>query len=167
MGYSPSMVEETNSRRELFAKVGAAVFGVAFVDSASAKAGQFGKIGIFGMEDLSSPYQPGGPKAGPESTFGYAKSSGPILAEGYQSDVSREKAAFLESSLRIQAYNMRSSMKALNGVNADKAAVDKAYKKYWTEIEKFDLACSKKESALAQKGYGDVLAALKAYTDLI
>merc|ERR1712113_978826 len=114
---------------------------------------------------------------GPESTFGYAKSSGPILAEGYQSDVSREKAAFLESSrriqslqpkldaktwwfvrdeLRIQAYNMRSSMKALNGVNADKAAVDK---KYRTEIEKFDLACSKKESALAQKGCGDVLAA--------
>jgi hypothetical protein len=185
---SPLMVEETNSRRELFAKVGAAVLGAAAVDSASAKAGQFGKIGIFGMEDISSPFQPGGPKAGADATFGYAKSSGPKLATGYESDVAREKAAFLESSRRIselqpkiesktwwfvrdqlrsQAYNMRSSMLALNAVNADKAAALKAYKKYWSEVEMFDLACSKKESALAQKEYGDVLSALKAYTDLI
>ena len=159
-----------------------------FRSSASAKAGQFGKIGIFGMEDISSPFQPGGPKAGADATFGYAKSSGPKLATGYESDVAREKAAFLESSRRIselqpkiesktwwfvrdqlrsQAYNMRSSMLALNAVNADKAAALKAYKKYWSEVEMFDLACSKKESALAQKEYGDVLSALKAYTDLI
>merc|ERR1719310_1389060 len=166
------MVEETNSRRELFAKVGAAVFGAAFVDSASAKSGQFGKIGIFGMEDLSSPYQPGGPKSGPDSTFGYAKSSGPILAEGYQSDVAREKAAFLESSrrfqslqpkidsktwwfvrdeLRIQAYTMRGSMLAMNKVNAAPDKCAKAYKKFRSEVESFDLACKKKESALANK----------------
>jgi len=182
------MAEETFSRRELFAKAGAAALGAAFVQGASAKAGQFGKIGIFGQEDLSSPYQPGGPKAGPEATYGYSKSEGPILAEGYKNDVAREKEAFLESSrrikslqpkldsktwwfirdeLRIQAYNMRSSMKALNFVNADKAAVEKAYKKYWTEIESFDFACRKKEPALAQKEYNDVLAALQAYTDLI
>merc|ERR1712113_367895 len=172
-----------------FAKVGAAVFGVAFVDSASAKAGQFGKIGIFGMEDLSSPYQPGGPKSGAEATFGFAKSAGPKLADGYESDVAREKAAFLESSkrisslgpkieaktwwfardeLRLQAYNMRSSMKASNGVLEPeaKAKAEKAYKVYWNEIAAFDLACVKKEPALAAKEFADVLAALKAYTDI-
>lgn len=184
----PQMVEETNSRRELFTKVGAAVLGAAFVEGASAKAGQFGKIGIFDMEDISSPFQPGGPKAGADATYGYAKSSGPILANGYQADVAREKASFLESSrriqllapkiesktwwylrdeLRIQAYTMRGSMKALNAVSTDKAATEKAYKKYWSEVESFDLACAKKELALAQKEFGDVVAALKAYTDLV
>merc|ERR1711998_521154 len=153
-----------------------------------AKAGQFRKIGIFGMEDLSSPYQPGGPKSGKEATFGYAKSDGPMLADGYEKDVSREKESFLESSrrfkslgpkvesktwwfvrdeLRIQAYTMRSSMLALNKVNANKAACDKAYKKFWSEIESFDLACKQKELALATKEYGDVLAALDAYTKLV
>jgi hypothetical protein len=43
----------------------------------------------------------------------------------------------------------------------------KAYKKYWSEVEAFDLACSKKEPALANKEYADVLAALKSYTDLV
>merc|ERR1719460_591363 len=95
--------DDFSSRRQLFARAGAALAGAAFASSASAKSGQFGKIGIFGMEDLSSPFQPGGPKAGPDSTFGYAKSSGPMLADGYESDVTREKAAFLESSRRIQS----------------------------------------------------------------
>merc|ERR1712070_182717 len=75
---------------------------------------------------------------GPESTYGFAKSEGDILAADYKSDVAREKAAFLESSkrvsslqpkldsktwwfvrdeLRTQTYNMRSSMLALNGVS--------------------------------------------------
>merc|ERR1711879_12184 len=91
----------------------------------------------------------GGPKSGPEATFGYAKSDGPILATGYEEDVAREKLAFEESSrriltlapkiesktwwfirdeLRVQAYNMRSSMLAMNKVNSNKAACDKAYK---------------------------------------
>merc|ERR1712070_565054 len=91
---------------------------------------------------------------GPESTYGFAKSEGDILAADYKSDVAREKAAFLESSkrvsslqpkldsktwwfvrdeLRTQTYNMRSSMLALNG-------------------------------ALANKEYGDLKAALAAYS---
>jgi len=181
-------VEDIASRRQLFARAGAALAGAAMASSASAKAGQFGKIGVFGMEDISSPYVPGGPKSGKDATFGYAKSDGPILAKGYEEDIAREKAAFLESSrrlktlgpkiesktwwfirdeLRIQAYNMRSSMKALNLVNSDKPAADKAYKKFWTEVESFDLACKKKEPALADKEYGDVLAALEAYTKLV
>lgn len=162
--------------------------GAAMAQSASAKAGQFGKIGIFGMEDISSPYQPGGPKAGPEATFGYQKSDGPILADGYKSDVAREKAAFevsaniikaqgkyidsktwwlLRDNLRGQAYNMKANMKALNAVAADPAAAAKAYKVFWKEIESLDLACKKKELALAQKEYGDVLAALDVYSKTI
>merc|ERR1711988_1843335 len=128
---------------------GAALGAAAFAGSANAKAGQFGKIGVFGMDDISSPYQPGGPKAGKDSTYGFAKSDGPMLADGYEADVTREKAAFTESvkrikslgpkvesktwwfvrdELRIQAYNMRSSMVAMNKVSSDKAGCEKAYK---------------------------------------
>merc|ERR1712086_970515 len=65
---------------------GSAMMGAATtaVSSASAKSGEFGKIGIFGMSDISSPYQPGGPKSGPDATFGYKKSDGEFLANGYQ-----------------------------------------------------------------------------------
>jgi hypothetical protein len=181
---SPMMSAEDTTRRQLFARAGAALFGAAMVDSASAKAGQFGKIGIFGMEDLSSPYQPGGPKAGPDATFGYQKSDGEFLANGYEGDVSREKASFEESArrvsslgpqiesktwwlvrdnLRSQAYNMRGSMIAIQQVSPNKKAAEKAYKKFWTEIEQLDLACEKKELSLAQKEYADVLVALDGW----
>ena len=73
----------SNGRRQLFARAGAAVFSAGMVQGASAKAGQFGKVEIFGM-GISSPFQPGGPKSGEEATYGYAKSSGPILAKGYE-----------------------------------------------------------------------------------
>lgn len=74
-------------RRDLFAKAGAALAGMSAVQAASAKAGQFSKIEIFsivGEPGISSPFQPGGPKAGPGATFGYSKSEGEILATGYQ-----------------------------------------------------------------------------------
>jgi len=186
---APLMAEDFSSRRELFAKAGAALAGMSAVQAASAKAGQFSKIEIFsvvGTPGISSPYQPGGPKAGKDATYGYAKSEGSILAEGYESDVEREKAAFEVSSkiisaqgpnidsktwwlvrdnLRGQAYNMKANMKvinnALSGAKADSAK--KAYTKFWKEVDSLDLACKKKELALAQKEYSDVLAALKEY----
>jgi hypothetical protein len=181
------MGAEANTRRELLAKTGAALLGAAFAEGASAKAGEFGKVSVFGVQDLSSPFQVGGPKAGKDATYGYAKSSGPKLADGYENDVAREKASFQESSkritglqakidsktwwycrdeLRLQAYNMRGSMKALNGVLSpdEKVKAEKAYKKYWDEVNSFDLACVKKEPALAQKEFDDLVAALKAYT---
>lgn len=190
---APLMAEGMASRRELFAKAGAALAGMSAVQAASAKAGQFSKIEVFsivGTPGISSPFQPGGPKAGEEATFGYAKSAGPKLATGYQADVEREKAAFAVSSkiinaqgpnidsktwwlvrdnLRGQAYNMKANMKAINAVlPAGKAdAAKKAYAKFWKEIDSLDLACKKKELALAQKEYGDVLAALKEYNALI
>ena len=52
------------------------------------------------------------------------------------------------------------------GIRTPKDA-DAAYKKFWSEIDQLDLACKKKELALAQKEYGDVLAALKAYQALV
>merc|ERR1719440_2602372 len=85
------------SRREILAKASAALASVAAVQSASAKAGQFTKIDIFsvvGEPPISSPYQPGGPKSGKDATFGYKKSDGPMHATGYESDVTRELAAF-------------------------------------------------------------------------
>ena len=49
------------------------------MQSASAKAGQFSKLDIFsvvGEPAISSPYQPGGPKAGADATFELAAVSG-------------------------------------------------------------------------------------------
>jgi len=180
-------VEETSSRRQLFARAGAAVLGGAIAQSASAKAGQFGKVDIFGYA-ISSPYFEGGPKTGPEATFGLQKSAGPFVAAGYEQDVTREKAAFevsakiirsqgpnIESktwwltrdNLRGQAYNMKANMLALNKVSKNKAAADKAYAKFWSEVDQLDLACTKKELALAQKEYKDVLSALDAYVKTV
>jgi len=190
---SPLMLEESTSRREVFARAGAALFGFSAAQAASAKAGQFSKIEIFsviGEPGISSPYQPGGPKAGPEATFGYAKTEGEFVANGYEADVAREKAAFkvsadivasqgknvesktwwlVRDNLRGQAYNMKANMLAINKqLPADKkAAAAKAYATLWKEVDALDLACKKKEPALAQKEYADVLAALKDYQALI
>merc|ERR1719331_3828651 len=87
---APLMSEEAPSRRELFARAGASLFAFSAVQGASAKAGQFSKISIFdvvGEASISSPFQAGGPKAGKDSTFGYQKSDGPMLATGYEADV--------------------------------------------------------------------------------
>jgi len=191
---TPLMSEEMSSRRQLFTRAGAAVFALGAVQSASAKAGQFSKLSVFdiiGEPALSSPFQAGGPQGtGPGTTFGYKKSDGPVLAlenGGYKADVAREKAAFevsakivksqaknidsktwwlVKDNLRGQAYNMKANMLAINGVlpAEKKAAAAKAYSKFWSEINQFDLACTKKEYDLAKKEYADVLAALDAYT---
>ena len=107
-----------------------------------------------------------------------------------QADVTREKAAFdvsvkiittqgpnidsktwwlVRDNLRGQAYNMKANMLAINKALGDKGKkdADAAYKKFWSEIDQLDLACKKKELALAQKEYGDVLDALKAYQALL
>ena len=174
----------------MLARAGAALVGFSAVQGASAKAGQFSKISIFdvvGEPSLSSPYQAGGPQgSGPGTTYGYKKSEGPILATGYQEDVTREKAAYevskkivssqgpnidsktwwlVRDNFRGQAYNMKANMLAINAVlpGDKKTAADKAYKKFWAEIGQLDLACAKKEYDLAKKEYDDVLAALKAY----
>jgi hypothetical protein len=188
LALNPNAPPPATTRRAALGIAATTLAAAAAPLAASAKAGQFGKIGIFGMSDISSPYVPGGPKAGPEATFGYAKSEGEFLANGYEQDVTREKAAFLESSrriqaltpkiqsktwwfvkdeLRAQAYAMRSSMKALNKALPDGTAATKAYAKFWKEVEQFDLACTKKDLDLANKEYTEMLDALKAYTALV
>merc|ERR1719231_196044 len=189
---APLMLEQP-SRRELFARAGAAVVGLSAAQSASAKAGQFSKIDIFSLDQsggvpISSPYQPGGPAAGKDATFGYKKTAGEFAAKGYEADVSREKAAFdvsckivesqgpniesktwwlVRDNLGGQAYNMKANMLAINKNLSDKKAADAAYKTFWKEIDSLDLACKKKELALAQKEYSDVLAALETYKKAI
>ena len=73
------------------ARGGAALFGFSAVQSASAKAGQFSKLDIFsvvGEPAISSPYQVGGPQpGGKDTTYGFKKSDGPILATGYEVSV--------------------------------------------------------------------------------
>merc|ERR1719487_2613502 len=136
-----AMLGVQGSRRELLAKAGgAALASLAAVQGASAKAGQFSKIEIFsivGSPGISSPYQAGGPKSGPDSTYGFAKSDGEILAKDYAKDVTREKAAFqvskkivtsqkknidtktwwlVRDNFRGQAYTMKANMRAINDV---------------------------------------------------
>jgi len=195
---APVMTEEAPSRRELFARAGAAVFAASAVQGASAKAGQFSKLDIFsvvGEPAISSPYQVGGPKGSDiatiekgTTTYGYQKSDGPILADGFRDDVEREKAAFgvsakivasqqknldsktwwlVRDNLRGQAYNMKANMLAINSKAADKAAAKKAYDTFWKEVNSLDLACTKKEYDLAAKEYKDVLEALAAYEKVI
>jgi hypothetical protein len=183
-------MSEASSRRDLLARASATLFGVSAVQSASAKAGQFSKLDIFsiiGEPAISSPFQPGGPQGdGPGTTFGYKKSDGPKLASSYKEDVTRERADFetsckivtaqlpniesktwwlVRDNFRGQAYNMKSNMIAINSVLPEpkKTAATKAYSKFWSEVNAFDLACTKKELDLAKKEYGDVLDALKAY----
>merc|ERR1719247_779819 len=167
---APVMMEEAPSRRELFARAGAAVFAASAVQGASAKAGQFSKLDIFsvvGEPAISSPYQVGGPQpGGKDTTYGYKKSDGPILAVGYETDVTREKAAYevsakiirsqeknidsktwwlVRDNMRGQAYNMKANMKAMYSVleGDKKVTAKKAYDKFWTEINQLDLACVK------------------------
>merc|ERR1719247_1162026 len=196
---APVMMEEAPSRRELFARAGAAVFAASAVQGASAKAGQFSKLDIFsvvGEPAISSPYQVGGPKGSTisgiekgQTTYGYQKSDGPILADGFRDDVTREKKAFdisativksqqgnldkktwwlVRDNFRGQAYNMKANMRAINAVLPEdkKVAATKAYKTFWKEVDSLDLACVKKEYDLAKKEYADVLAALKVYTEI-
>merc|ERR1712216_308845 len=163
------------------------------------KAGQFGKIDIFGY-GTSSPYV--GEKivssgtAGSslnddlKSTYGFAP-TGDILAAGYAKDVARETAVFnkgvsLISSLQkdidtktwwkvrdqlrgTDVYSLRGAMLSINNVlpEGKKAAAAKAYKKVFVEMEALDLACKKKEQALATKENNDMLEAIAAYKKTI
>ena len=53
-------------------------------------------------------------------------------------------------------YSMRSTMLALNNALPDekKPEAAKLYKKFWQQVEALDLACVKKEQALATKKIG-------------
>merc|ERR1719217_198575 len=82
------------SRREILSKVAGSAVLAAGVQGASAKAGQFGNIGIFGY-GTSSPYV--GPKVVPSST-----SAGSQFVENTQS-ISREKAAYEKSAKLLVA----------------------------------------------------------------
>merc|ERR1712216_593861 len=181
-------VANAASRRAVLQKAAAAATAAVPL-AASAKAGQFGKqefFSIVGSPGISSPYQEGGPSTGKDATFGYKKSDGPILARGYEEDVTRELAAFkvsadivnsqqktidgkvwwlVRDNLRGQAYNMKANMKVINGVlPADKkASATKAYDTFWKSINELDLACKLKELDLAQANYKKVKDALAAY----
>jgi hypothetical protein len=176
-------------RRDVLKLAGAALASFAAADAASAKAGEFSKIEIFsvvGTPGISSPYQPGGPKAGKDATFGYAKTEGEFVANGYELDVTREKAAYqiskqivssqlpniesktwwlVRDNLRGQAYNMKANMRAINTVldPAVKKEADKSYAKFWTQINDLDFACKKKELALAKAEYAKCLDLLGEY----
>ena len=150
---------------------------------------------LVGPPSISSPYQAGGQATGEqiakgEATYGLKKSDGPILAKGYVEDVTREKAALevskqivraqgpniesktwwlVRDNFRGQAYNMKSNMRAIIKVQTDpqKTKAQKAYDKFWGEVNQLDLACVKKELDLARKEYQDCLDALNAWEAVV
>jgi|TARA_B110001469_G_scaffold105241_1_gene104524 hypothetical protein len=125
-----------------------------------------------------------------KSTYGFAP-TGDILAAGYTKDVTRETATFnkgcglianlqkeidsktwwkVRDQLRgTDVYSLRGSMLAINNVlpEGKKAEAAKAYKKVFAEMEALDLACKKKEQALATKENNDMLEAIAAYKKTI
>jgi len=181
--YDPKMSQ--NSRREFLTRAGAAAVSLGAAQSASAKPGQFGKIGIFGF-GLSSPYASEGLATGDEATFGYKK-SGEFLAKGYEEDVTLEKASFetnakiyqsqqpqidsktwwlARDNLRGQAYPMRSNMLAINKVSKNPQEAKKTYDKFWKQINDLDLALDKKEQALATEKYKKALDTLSEWKSI-
>merc|ERR1711935_132131 len=172
-------------RRDLLSQVAGATFALAGVaQSASAKAGQFGKQDVFGI-GISSPYVgekvvSGGTAGTPYvdnvvSTYGF-KPTGDILAAGFtkgcklianlQTNIDSKTWWKVRDQLRgTDVYSLRGSMLAINNVlpEAKKDAAGKAYKKVFAEMEALDLACKKKEQALATKENSDMLQAIAAY----
>merc|ERR1712241_421782 len=84
---------EKMNRRDFALSTAAAATGLAGL-ATNAKAGEFTKISFFGSEAMSSPYVEGGAASGKEATFGFAKSNGTFLSEGWEKDVTREKKSF-------------------------------------------------------------------------
>lgn len=125
-------------------------------------------------------------KENTQSTYGF-KPTGEFAAKGYTQDVAREKVVFEKTTTLLKGlqadidsktwwkvrdqlrgtnvYSMRSSMLALNEVlpAEKKPEATKLYKKFWVQVEALDLACVKKEQALATKKNADMVAALDAY----
>lgn len=123
---------------------------------------------------------------GYSTTYGYAP-TGEILAKDAALDVEREKEVFAKTAKIIvtlqpnidsktwwkvrdqlrgtNVYSMRQTMLALNNVlpTEKKEKAVKTYKKFWSEVEALDLACVKKEQALATKKNADMITALGAY----
>jgi hypothetical protein len=197
---SAQVMSETSSRRQLVTRAAAGLLSVSAVQSASAKAGQFSKLSVFdivGEASISSPFQNGGPKPSQittiekgTTTYGYAKSDGPILANGFREDVVRERKDFLTSvaivksqkallesktwwlvrdNFRGQAYNMKQNMLVLNKVlePSDKAKADKAYGTFVKKLSSLDLACTKKEIDLAVAEYDGLVKALDDYIAIV
>ncbi|EOD11564.1 hypothetical protein EMIHUDRAFT_437557 [Emiliania huxleyi CCMP1516] len=188
-------VSSASAKSGEFGKIG--IFGMSDISSPYQPGGpQSGPDATFGFkksdgEFLAKGYQ----KDVSREKKSFLESSSRISS--LQPKIDSKTWWFLRDELRIQArappaklecgcpaYTMRSSMLAMNGVlegekkarapsptarpAANREAATKAYKKYWSEIEAFDLACKKKEPALANKAreFADVLAALKTYTDI-
>jgi hypothetical protein len=181
--YDPKMSQ--NSRREFLTRAGAAAVSLGATQAASAKAGQFGKIEIFGA-GASSPYATEGLASGDQATYGYKK-SGEYLAKGYQDDVAREKASFEKSvliykaqqpnidsktwwlardNLRGQASVMKSNMLVIQDVSNNKQEAKKTYDKFWRQINDLDFALKQKEQALSTANYKKALDTLDSWKSI-
>lgn len=92
------------------------------------------------------------------------------LVSGLQGEIDSKTWWKVRDQLRgTDVYSLRSSMLSINNVlPADKKdSAAKAYKKVFVEMEALDLACKKKEQALATKENNDLLEALAAYKAII
>jgi hypothetical protein len=170
------------TRREMLARTaaaGAAALGAS--QSANAKAGQFGKFDtrVWGLgfapdgpEALSNPYfKGGGNKGGDKASFGYSKSDGAFLADGWKKDLNveiaklaeqekiiRAQAARIETKewflarddLREASYTMKKNMKRINTQCNDQKGAKKAYSAFVEAMNAADVAMRLKQQDSAR-----------------
>mmetsp|Transcript_106684 Transcript_106684/g.168574 ORF Transcript_106684/g.168574 Transcript_106684/m.168574 type:complete len:217 (-) Transcript_106684:64-714(-) len=180
------------SRRQMLAGAGSALAGFAAMQPAFAKTGEFGQVMFFPQSDetLSSPWVSGGDFGrGEGGTFGRPKSDGPILAEGFKKELSREKAA-LEKQFKTvlsqdanlekkiwwlvrdnirgnDVYNMRGNMYALARGSSNVKIAERAAKNVMTELDAFDVALRAKDLDASKKEYADVKSAIASFSALV
>jgi hypothetical protein len=187
------------TRREMLARAGAsaaAVLGAS--QSANAKAGQFGKFDtrVWGLgfepdaaDPISTPYQKGGGnKGGKTASFGYTKSEGAFLSEGWKKDLKLELAVLAKQEkivkaqgprieaktwflarddLRQNANTMKNNMKRINSQCADQKKAKKAYNAFVEAMNAVDVAMTLKEPEPAKKKYAAFLASYDAWKSAV
>jgi hypothetical protein len=191
----PKAFTGSMTRREMLARAGAsaaAVLGAS--QSANAKAGQFGKFDTRvwglgfdpeGFDPISTPYQKGGGnKGGAAASFGYTKSEGAFLSEGWKKDLKLELAVLAKQEkivksqgprieaktwflarddLRQNANTMKNNMKRINSQCPDQKKAKKAYSAFVEAMNAVDVAMVLKEPEPAKSKYAAFIASYDAW----
>jgi hypothetical protein len=180
------------SRRQMLAGAGGALAGLAAMQPAFAKTGEFGTVQVFptGDDTLSAPWVGGGDFGRGEGiTFGRPKSDGELLSEGWKKDQTRETAALdkqfatvLSQDANLEkkiwwlvrdnirgndVYNMRQNMYSLARQSSNAKVAERAAKNVMTELNAFDVECRAKNLEKAKKEYADLKAAIDTYKSLV
>uniref|UniRef100_A0A7S3K4S5 Uncharacterized protein n=1 Tax=Aureoumbra lagunensis TaxID=44058 RepID=A0A7S3K4S5_9STRA len=189
---APSSVQTSKTvdrRAAVGAGVASAFAGVSAALAAEGESPKFSFFGIGGNADTFSEGAAYGIDANRPSYSPYSpyppKGESSVYKKGSKEEVAFKKNVFSESAKRVakvdkyieakkweevraeldrQTYEMRGAM---NYLASGKPEAEKAKKKFYAELESVNLASKKKDPKAAAKEYGDMMAALDAFTKLI